>query len=419
MITKEYRIHAAIEQQDVDLLRRLIGEGYDIEQKEGYVTPLLKAVMTDNLEMVDLLLAAGAAVNARCYVDQHKFFMPRGSLENASAIMRFVVHISVCLTPVRHEIIRRLIAAGSDLDTAEQFQYNLGSPLQYACRARLWPVVVDLIDAGSKVDIKDSDGTMALVTAASATDRGDGADGSGDMTTFPSRRIALSLLMAKSPTLRLRTYKGSLFKQVIECSSARVLCVLLKADKPAFGIEEAVDGINSAKLSALWKIASQYPIALDCRLLLFTHIFCPLEISIASLLWHIHQPVHTVESNLGGIRQQVATLRLLRDARATVCHLEEIFRQFLLLIRNRLNTHYNHLQQDSLEYCNQILHTIESDLDKPRTLLEMCRARVRYELNIRGLSVHHIRDCVSHIVENYLLYGDLLEPEEYTVLKKG
>ena len=78
-----------------------------------------------------------------------------------------------------------------------------------------------------------------------------------------------------------------------------------------------------------------------------------------------------------------------------MCHLDNIFKQFLLLIRNRLNTHCNHLQQDTLEYCNQILHAIESDLDKPRTLLAMCRTRVRHELNIRGLSVHHIDGLVQ------------------------
>ena len=44
----------------------------------------------------------------------------------------------------------------------------------------------------------------------------------------------------------------------------------------------------------------------------------------------------------------------------------------------------------------------------------MRRTCVRYELKISGQSVHHIRNFVSHIIENYLLYGDILEQAEYT-----
>ena len=415
-IKSKYSIHAAIEQQDVDFLRRLVDAGCDVEQKEGYVTPLLKAVLKDNLEMVDILLSAGADVNTLCYIHHHGRFMST-SLKNvlSSALMRFVTQMYVRLTPVRHEIIKRLIDAGSDLDVPQQFQHIYGSPLQIACRARLWPVIVDLIEAGSKVDIKGPQGTMALVTAASVADRGGEGDHDVGTMTCPPWGTALTLLVTKSPTLRLNTSMGSLFKQVIEGSSARVLCMLLKADKPAYGIEEAVDALNSTKLNAITKITSQHGIGVDGIVMRFAHWFRPLEISIACLLCDIHRPVYTAKSNLCGIRQQFAMLRLLRDARANVCHLDDIFKQFLLLIRNRLNTHYNHLQQDTLEYCNQILHAIEADLDKPRTLLEMCRTRVRYELNIRGLGVHHIRNCMSHIHEKYLLYGDLLESDEYSL----
>ena len=255
---------------------------------------------------------------------------------------------------------------------------------------------------------------MALVTAASVADRVGEGDDDGGLMTCPPWKTALTLLMAKSPTIRLRTPMGSLFKQVIEGSSARVLCMLLKADKPAYGIEEAVDTLNCKTQNAIVKIVSQNSLNFNCKMLPLSRMFNPLEISIVCLFRQIHQPLLNDKSRPHCLRQQIAILRLLRDARATVCHTDETFKQFLRLTRNQLDVVNNHHQQNALEFCNQMLHATESDLDKPRTLLEMCRTRVRYELNIRGLGVHHIRDCVSHTVKNYLLYGDL-DPEEYTV----
>ena len=166
---EENNIHAAIEQEDVNLLRRLVADGVDVDQLDGYVTPLMKAVMKDNLEMLNILFVAGANINSACTMGHMKW--NPSQMENAFslAIFRFVVERNLVLTPVRHQIIKRLIASGADLDVIEQLQHMYISPLQSACKAKLWPVVVDLIEAGSKVNIKDPFGMMPLATATALT----------------------------------------------------------------------------------------------------------------------------------------------------------------------------------------------------------------------------------------------------------
>ena len=79
---RESSIHDVTEQQDVYLLRKLVNAGGDVEQKEGCCTPLERAVLKDNLEMVDILLAAGAEVNTIRQVLFYEPFVNTGSLEN-------------------------------------------------------------------------------------------------------------------------------------------------------------------------------------------------------------------------------------------------------------------------------------------------------------------------------------------------
>ena len=408
----EPNIHTAIEQKDVDLLRRLVNAGCDVEQMDGTVTPLMKAVLKDNMEMIDILLAAGADVNSACHVDfpKHLNIM---SLTNALsfAVLRFVIETDLVLTPARYQIIERLIAAGSELNLAEHLQHFCDPPLQNACRAQLWPVVVELINAGCEVNSNGPHDVTPLVTTASvAYHVGE------DPFTCSSWQTALSLLVAKSHTLRVRVSGWSLFKQLIERSSAKVLCVLLKADKPAYGIEEAVDVLEYGNRDALLSIATKHGLILDHNKLSPGCMFCPLAISIAYLLQHIHRHCwYDMNELCICVRRQFSILRLLLDARVPVYQLDKNFRRFLQVVRHWLNADSSHCEPHILDYGNQVLDAIESRFGNPRKLVEICRTHVRYELNIRGLSVHHIRDCVSKIVEKYLLYGDLLEPEEYTI----
>ena len=425
---RESDIHVAIEQLDVERVRRLVGGSGDVEEEDRHgTTPLVKAVQMDNLEMVDLLLELGAGVNAPFSVDDPEASVFNISLKNALSYA--IVRISALrwhkleLTPVRHQIIKRLIDSGSDLDVAPQFQHMYISPLQNACQGRLWPVILDLIEAGSKVDINGRHHDMPLVTAASVADRtgqnlfDDAFEDEDWSLVGPSRKRALDVLLEKSPTLRLVTTYGSLFKQVIDGCSARVLCILLKVDKPAYGVDEAVDVLNYAARSELVDIAEANQITLDYNKLPHGFRCCPLQISIMYLLQRIYSPFPDAMRTLRYIRRQFAVLRLLLGARANACQLDGNFKQFLQLIRHRLNTNYSHFPQDILTFCNQILDAVESNLHNPQQLVEICRARVRHELNIRGLCVHHIRDSVNRIVENYLLYSDLPQPEEYLVYK--
>ena len=94
------------------------------------------------------------------------------------------------------------------------------------------------------------------------------------------------------------------------------------------------------------------------------------------------------------------------------CRLDETFKQLLIIIRYQLNAYCIH-SKNILEYGNQVLDAIELDSTKPRRIIELCRTRVRHELNIRGLYVHDIRSNVGHMVEKYLLYGDVPELQNY------
>ena len=417
----ESSLHAAIEQLDTVRVRRIVGGGGNIEKKDRYgATPLVKAVQMDSLEMVDLLLELGANVNTPVFVSGSLRQVFSISLNHALSYA--IVRVGAPrlpkleLTTMRHQIIKRLIAAGAELDVAEQFDHMYSWPLQYACATKLWPVVVDLIEAGSKVDFKGYNSKIPLVTAFLAADNFEDAFKDEDWSVVcPSKKQALDLLVEKSPTLRLETTYGSLFKQVIDGCSARVLCILLKIDKPAYGIDEAVDVLNCGARSEIVRIAEANHIILDFDKLPYCLRCSPLQSSIICLLQQIHNPFADAMRTLCYIRRQFAVLRLLLDARATVCRLDENFQQFLQLIRDQLNTNYSHFPQDTLEFCNQILNMIESDLNNPRKLVEICRSRIRHELNIRDLCVHHIRDDVSRIVEKYLLYNDLPHPEEYLV----
>ena len=426
---REHSLHAAIEQLDIGHLRGLLTRGGDVEEKDAKgTTPLVKAVLKDSLEVVELLLNAGADVNGPfCVVGFPENMVFSVSLQNALsyAILRYVFWRvpKLTLTPVRHQIIKRLIAAGSNLDVAEQFQQIYTSPLQNACRAKLWPVVVDLIKAGSKVDIIGRSGEMPLVTAASGAGRFAYSPGMLNVLSedaespqsWPWREKALRSLVEISPTLMLAVNSVSLFKNVINGCSASVLCMLLKVDKPAYGIDEAVDILDYETRSSIISTAEAIHVTLGYDLLSGNRLCTPLEIAVASFFQGIHNPRWDVETRLCFIRTQFAIVRLLLDARVTVYNLDENFKQFLRLIRNRLNTDYNHDQQDTLEYYNQILNEVELRLHNPRKLREMCRTRVRYELTIRGLCVYHIRDNISHIVRDYLLYGDVPEPKAYLV----
>ena len=406
-LKKDTNIHGAIGQEDVNHLRRLLADGVDVEEKDGNVTPLMKAVLKDNLEMVNILLAAGADVNAMCHVDYLERFV---TLKNPLSleIVRLVNDHGLTLTPVRHQIIKRLIAAGSDLDGDRQFQHMYSSPIQNALIGRLWPVVGDLIEGGCKLDFKGPCDMTPLVIAVSLNDEFDGGD---CQLTWASRRKALGLLLEKSPTLRVKAKGVSLLKRVINGSSARVLCVLLKADKPAYGIDEAVDVLDNVTRNYVVSFTQKTNAILDDNMLLIGRMCCPLESSIVRLIILMSARGYAgYWENTGQIRHQFVILRLLLDARVIASRLDENFKQLIKLIRYRLNK--DNIDENILEFGNQVLDAVESESSNPRRLIELCRTRVRHELNIRGLCVHDIRSKVG-MIEKYLLYGDVPEPGEY------
>ena len=283
------------------------------------------------------------------------------------------------------------------------------SPFQNACTARRWPVIVDLIETGSRVHIN---GPWNMMPLASAAGLSNGFENSCLYARAP-RRKALDLLLEKSPTLRVKPQGLYLFKRVIYDSLSGILCLLLKANKPAYGIDEAVDELDNATRYSMINFAETNNVILDKSTLYNGRMCCPLGMSILYVDKFMHaQCWGGYQGNLDNLSRQFAILRLLLDARVNVCRLGETFKQLLRIIRYRLNSYFIH-SKNILEYGNQVLDAVELDSTKPRRLIELCRSRVRHVFNVCGLYVHHIRSYVGHTVEKYLLHGHVPELENY------
>jgi|SRR5579875_965111 len=161
----------AIQAQEVSLVRSLIEKGVDVNTpfRDGTL-PLARAVITENLTLLDLLLQGGADVNglsspnketalwraaARGSVVSVKFLIQAGADVNKVNIMRLT---PLCVAASRESddhvfVVSALIDAKADVNSGEG-----STPLMCACRGLAQTVRI-LLSAGAEVNAMRASGT--------------------------------------------------------------------------------------------------------------------------------------------------------------------------------------------------------------------------------------------------------------------
>ena len=189
-IKREVNIHAAIELQNEDLLRRIIDSGCDVEENRETWHPYWKLWweiigkwLIYYLRLVQMSLPPATWTimsfsRNHCKMHYHK---------RLCVLLKKEVY-SLALMDTKSS--NALSPRGQSWTWLNSFQHMYTSPLQNACTTRLWPVIMDLIEAGSRVHIN---GPRDMMPLATAVDLSNGFENSC-LYTRTSRRKALDLL---------------------------------------------------------------------------------------------------------------------------------------------------------------------------------------------------------------------------------
>jgi ankyrin repeat protein len=163
-----FRLHEVVYAGDVNAVRAFLSEGDDMNRMcrcdfagGGEVTPLCLAASTGNLQLIDLLINAGADVNrAIGETPLHRaVYLANGSIDIEAGI-GYPGDIEKAT-----EVVRRLIAAGADVNRGVS-----ETPLFQAARCGHADLVRLMIEAGGNVNVRASflnvaaeDGSSGLV----------------------------------------------------------------------------------------------------------------------------------------------------------------------------------------------------------------------------------------------------------------
>jgi hypothetical protein len=140
----EGAIMTAVQNDDLDEVRRLIAAGEDVNRAEDDdTTPLFLAVKYGNLEMVRLLIDFGAKVNVRNDEKQTPLMM----LDEDASL----------------ELVELLLRNGAKVNRVAE---NGDTALIRAAREAKPEVLHALIDAGAELDAQNDEGVTALMNAA-------------------------------------------------------------------------------------------------------------------------------------------------------------------------------------------------------------------------------------------------------------
>ncbi len=139
----------AAHKNDLQLVAQLARLGTDINAPDQYtgVNALDYAIENGNREMVQLLLSAGANINA----------------SNKNGLTP-LMYLGDKATP---ELVRDLISAGAAIDACDE---NSETPLMNAIRSCSLPVVQQLMSSGARSDARDENGNTLLMSAAQNND---------------------------------------------------------------------------------------------------------------------------------------------------------------------------------------------------------------------------------------------------------
>ena len=169
-------LYTAIEKGDVEMVRLLVEAGADVNAAAGFGgnTPLHEAVEQGDAEIVKILVAAGADVNAEGYFDRTPLSL--AAEEGATEIMQILLGsgpdadtseggedkeaasmpsigseaLYTAIEKGDHEMVRLLVEAGADVNAAEGFGGN--TPLHEAVEQGDAEIVKILVAAGADVN---------------------------------------------------------------------------------------------------------------------------------------------------------------------------------------------------------------------------------------------------------------------------
>jgi uncharacterized cupredoxin-like copper-binding protein len=143
--TPEQPLLSAVLTDDVDEVKRLLAAGADVNVLDDGInsTALAQAVQRDNRELLKILLNAGADVNEKNHDGQ-------------TALMSLNDETSV-------EIVQDLLAAGAKIDLADE---SGQTALHHAASFADTEILQALIDAGARIDATDESNRTALMMAA-------------------------------------------------------------------------------------------------------------------------------------------------------------------------------------------------------------------------------------------------------------
>ena len=174
-------LYTAIEKGNVEMVRLLVEAGADVNAAEGFGgnTPLHEAVEQGDTEMVKILVAAGADVNAEGFMSRTPLTL--AAEEGATEIMQILLGsgpsadtsadgedkeaastpsigseaLYTAIEKGDHEMVRLLVEAGADVNAAEGFGGN--TPLHECGAGRSMKI---LVAAGADVNAEGEDNEL-------------------------------------------------------------------------------------------------------------------------------------------------------------------------------------------------------------------------------------------------------------------
>ena len=157
-------LHKAVLRNDVDMVQVLIDAGADIEKKTFGCSPLLLVCESDVNDVVKVLVRAGADVGARDEDGRTCLMIAAGRSTKIVKSLLCMAEVGVDLVDAKHwtalhhavsskdeAVVQVLIDAGADVEAKSEL---VCSPLMMACRAGEVHIVRMLLKAGARLHIQ-------------------------------------------------------------------------------------------------------------------------------------------------------------------------------------------------------------------------------------------------------------------------
>jgi len=189
-------LHWAVQQNDIDLVTRLIRAGAKVNVKNDFgSTPMSEAAVVGSAPLLGALLEAGADVESpnaddqtalmvvarTSQVDAARLLIQRGANVNAAEKWRGQTALMWAVAQHQPEMVRELLAHGAQVDarsTVNNWQRQVTAepraiyrpaggltPLLYAAREGCVDCARALVEKGAQINLADPEGLSPLLTA--------------------------------------------------------------------------------------------------------------------------------------------------------------------------------------------------------------------------------------------------------------